>query len=887
MLLSHLIRKLRRRLHSRARQDIELEAELTGYLELLTEEKRRAGMPLDDARRAAMVELGGMELVKEQVRDTWSGEWFRRIVRDCWFALRMLRRNALLSGAIVLTLALAIGSNTAIFTVVDSLLLRKLPVEHPERLVTIHLANSIDSRREDLSLVMFDRLRSASQSSVTLAAYDFTRLSVRADGEAEPAEGILLSGNGFAVLGLSPFLGRTLDPSDDLPGRPLVAVLSHRYWQSRFNASPAVLGSSINLSGIPATVIGVLPRTFTGLTVGTSEGDVWIPLAAHRSLALRDHNQVRILARLSDGKSSGAAEAELTQRYQTALADSIGSSVRADNTLVSGKRVVLQSVAYGLGSGMERPLQLLMLAGILILLVVCANLGNLLLARAIGRRREIVVRIALGASRWSVIQQMLLESLVLAALAGALGLLIAGPGSELLAHYLTTDVDPITLGPGLDPRVVAFALVLSLVATLVFTVIPVLSFSRADIQSGLRSAATAVRGTRSTLRLGRLLVALQVALSVVLLVTAGVLVRSVQHLSAIAPGFDRKHTLLFAVYPGTLGYAGEKERSLYRDLRQRLEAIPGVRSAATSRNRLASGGREVCASPGDSASHAGYGAPVSPRFFETMGIPLVEGREFLASDAPDAQPVAVLSRAAANVYFPGTSALNKTIGIEGEAEPRLVVGVAGDVESYSSDPADRGLPSCNVYIPVDQSASTHMGQQWIEARVTGEPAVLLPEVRRAVHDVDKNLSVYWLSTVARQVSELYNTQTSLAALAGLFGTLALAFAAIGLFGVVSFNVASRTSELGLRLALGASRSLIMSGIVADTLRIVLVGAVAGGLGAVAAVRLTEGLLYDVSPADPVSLLGAIGVLLFISVLAALGPARRASRLDPAVTLRAD
>jgi predicted permease len=381
-------------------------------------------------------------------------------------------------------------------------------------------------------------------------------------------------------------------------------------------------------------------------------------------------------------------------------------------------------------------------------------------------------------------------------------------------------------------------------------------------------------------------VVLQIALSLVLLATAGVLVESVRNFAALEPGFDREHVLLFAVYPAALGYQGTRELELYQRLRLRLEGIPGITSATTSRRRLASSGRDVCPASVDGAQPvADFGSPVSPQYFETMGVPLMAGREFDPTDRAATAPVVILSQAAALAFFQGKEAIGGTIRIAGEASGRTVVGVAGDVVSFSRAPADRGLPSCNIYIPVAQAGASDLGQQWIEARTSAEPAALLEEVRRAVREVEPNLSLYWPGTVREEVRELYGAQVSLATLSGVFGILTLVFASIGLLGIVSYAVAARTSELGLRLALGARPARILLGILRETLGLLAAGSVMGVIGAVVSVRLTADLVYGVSPLDPASLLGATGMLTFVGLAAAYVPARRASRLDPAVTLR--
>ncbi|MEO8202195.1 MAG: FtsX-like permease family protein, partial [Gemmatimonadota bacterium] len=358
------------------------------------------------------------------------------------------------------------------------------------------------------------------------------------------------------------------------------------------------------------------------------------------------------------------------------------------------------------------------------------------------------------------------------------------------------------------------------------------------------------------------------------------------NLASLEPGFDRNHVLLFAVYPATLGYQGDREHQLYQQLRARLEATPGVRAAATSRTRLVSSGREACTPVPDAPTPTmNWGAPVSPRFFATMGVPLERGREFDDGDRTDGVQVAIVSAAAGKVFFPRVDPLGREIHIEGETGGRTVVGVVGDVGTYSSDPSDRGLPSCNVYIPVTQAPSRQMGQQWIEVRADGDPAALLPSVRQAVGEVDSHLSLFWPGTVEQEVRDLYGTQMSLAMLSGVFGALALTFAAIGLLGIVSYGVATRRGELGLRIALGATPFTIIGQILQETMALVLLGAVLGVLGAVGSTRLLSGLLYGVSPLDLVSIVGAILLLLVIGLLAAYLPARRAARLDPAITLR--
>lgn len=888
MSLLSRVGRLWHNLAHRATVDQDLDAELGSYLDLLADEKVRGGMSISEARRAANLELGGRDQVKERVRDVQSGQAIARIGQDAAFALRTFRRHPSVSITIVLTLGLAIGANTAIFSLAKALLFTPLPVAHPERLQFLHYLAPDGSEQDGFSIFAFERLRASVSPGAGIAAYDFTRLNVGVGGQAEPAEGMLVSGNWFEVLGLKPSVGRLLNSADDIPGRVPVAVISDRYWRRRFGQSPAVIGSVIDLDTTPTEVIGVLPAEFTGLTVGTSEGDVWVPLALHPTLALKDHDEVGLLVRLATEPDSSAIQSRLTQAYRSVMEDSLGRDAVSSDRSGSKLRVTFSPAAMGQGSGLGSQLRVLMAVALLVLMIVCANLGNLLLARAIARRREIAVRLALGASRGRLVQQLLTESLLLAALGGGLGVLAARWGGEALARFLAEDTTAVAVSLRPDLSILLFAAVLTTVATVVFTLVPATSLTRADLHSMLRAGTPGSRGSRQALRLGRTLVVFQVALSVVLLVTSGVLVRSVRNMAALEPGFDRNHALLFAVYPGTLGYQGAREIQLYQQLRERLAAVPGARSAATSRVRLASSGRELCDVAADAPPFtAEWGSPVSPRFFLTMGVPLESGREFEDADGVGAPPVAIVSVAAMKKFFPEGEAIGKVLNIAGEAQGRTVIGVVGDVGTYSRDPSERGLPSCNVYIPVAQASERAMGQQWIEVRAVGEPGALLPAVRGAVREVDAHLSLFWPGTVKQEVQDLYGAQISLALLSGVFGAMAVTFAAIGLLGIVSYGVASRTGEFGLRIALGAAPNSIIGGIIKETLGLVLLGAVLGVGGTLTATRLTSGLLYGVSPLDLTSIVGAIGMLLLVGLFAAYVPARRASRLDPAITLRSE
>ncbi len=803
----------------------------------------------------------------------------------------MLRRSPGFTAVAILTLALGIGANAAIFSVTDAVLLKLLPVRNPKQLVYFRLLSpqehgSVFSRAE------FVQFRERSHSFSGMSAFDTVRLMSTVDGQGEFISGQCVSGTFFSVLGVDVTAGRPLTPEDDQPGKPGVAVISYNYWKRKFALDPSVAGKTITLKGTSFTIVGVAPARFRGIELGDAM-DIWVPLAFWEHLRLNDHLTLGVMGRVKPEADAKRASAEITLIDQQFAAAALGSKI----TPLAGREYLARSVELVPGGrGLfdlpdELPQSLLVLTMVvgLVLLIACANVANLLLARAVNRRKEIAVRLALGAPRIRLFLQLLTESVLLAAAGGALGVLLASWATSSLMALLSDGGGLRTLDVRTDVRTLCFALGISFFTCLLFGIAPALWATRMDAGLTLKGASNSEG--KNTLRLGprKILVISQVSLSVLLLVGAGLLVRSLQKLGMVDAGFRQENVLLVSVYPTLSGYEGARELALYARAQERVSAAPGVLSTTFSRFGMLSGGRWIRV-----ATHFGSGDkgekeinvncnPVAPRFFETMGIPMVLGRDFTGADGQQAPRVAVVSESFAHRYFPNEVALGKQLRFKEEnGERNVVVGIVKEVKALSLRERE---PLPQMYIPLAQTPSDLLGQITMEVRTAMEPTTAADAVRDAMHDVDANLPVVQIITQKAQTEGTLQNEKSLSTLSTVFGILALLLACIGLYGIAAYTVAARTREIGIRMALGARPDNVYRMVVGQGMRLALTGVMVGLASAFVVSRVLASLLFGISGADSLVYVGVSLLMVLVALAACYLPARRAARVDPMIALR--
>jgi len=849
----------------------------------------------------------------------------------------MLRRNPGFTLVALLALALGIGANTALFSVVDAMLLKKLPVREPDRLVLFgsrapldFSAGSYSGNYEDVTgerimtsfpYQSFARFREQPGMLSDVFAFGGVVLNVNANGQAAVASGQAVSGNYYAGLGVQAMIGRTITDEDDKASASPVAVLSYRYWQRRFSGDAAVVGKQVNLNNIAFTVIGVTPPRFDGTMQAGSTQEVTIPIAWEpRMYVDRERSNMngagvwwlRIMGRLKPGATPEQARAQLEGVFhqsvvehraarQTEAQAQGGNPIKALEPKDS-PRLTIESGSQGeMNSRRYYAPSLYMLLGVvgLVLLIACANVANLLLARAASRRKEIGVRLALGASRRRLVRQLLTESVMLAGLGGALGILIAlWIKDGLLA---VSDWGPRTLEPRLDWRVLGFTLALSLLTGIIFGIVPAWRATKVDLAPALKDNS---RGSSAASRslLSRSLVVAQVALSLLLLVGAGLFLRTLLNLQRVEPGFNTRNLLLFGVRPGLIGYKDENLAQLYQRMFDRIEAVPGVHAVTFSQNALLSEGwnsrvvflRAALSAAPDAEgrikpSGESYIHQVRENFLEAIGVPLLAGRALKPSDDAKAPKVVVVNQTFANKYFPDENPIGKRFTFDKKKRDEIeIVGLARDAK-YTRQ-RDEIPPT--VYIPWRQNLRV-VSSVTFEVRTAGDPKAAVASIRQAVREVDDNLPLIGVKTQVEQTEETLEMERLFAKLLSLFGLLAQQLASIGLYGVMAYSVSQRTNEIGIRMALGANQRDVLKMVLRQGMALTLVGVVLGLVGAYVLTKYLESkmnlnnMLYGVKVSDPLTY-GVIAVLLtLVALLACFIPARRATRVDPMAALRVE
>jgi predicted permease len=822
------------------------------------------------------------------------------LFHDLKHGVRTLAKAPGFTLVVVLTLGLGIGANTAIFTLLDQVLLRLLPVERPEELVLLDGPGANMGARfgeQTFSYPMYRDFRDGNEVFSGVIARFGVPLSLEHQGQSERVAGELVSGNFFEVLGVPPAAGRTLHASDDAaPGAHPVAVLSHGFWQRRFGGDPGIVDATLTVNGRAFTVVGVAAAGFDGVEVGAAP-DVFLPIAM-KAVATPTWNELEnrrflwlnVLARLRPGVTREQAAAGMQVLYRQVNEDEVAqmpdAPPRFRERFLAKKLQVLPGFR-GLSSlrrEFTRPL--LVLAGMvgLVLLIACANVASLLLARAAAREREMAIRLALGARRGQVLRQLAVESLLLAALGGAAGLALSALVGDVLLHALPFEQASRTFQSSPDTRVLLFTLAVSLATGLVFGLVPALQATRPRVASTLKDE----RGTSTSaghVRFRKGLVVVQVALSLLLLVGAGLFARSLYNLRTLDPGFETRQLLSLAVEPDLNGYSPAAARDLLRRLQERFAAEPGAVGASMASNPLLTDSRMIM-----TVDMEGYERKedettnlfvnrVGPGYFKTMGIPVVAGREFDERDVVGAPKVALVNETTARYFFKDSSPIGRRLGVGGDPREIEIVGVVRDGKAYSL----RDTPERFFYLPLLQDEAPNEATFYV--RATGAADALAPRLRSVVHEVDPALPVYAMTTMERQVDRSLFFERMIAALAAAFGVLATVLAALGLYGVMSYTVVRRTREIGIRMALGAERGRVLWLVLREVALLAVAGVVLGLPSALALAQLVSSQLYGLSPADPATLVLATAVLAGIAVLAGYLPARRATIVDPVTALR--
>ncbi len=848
------------------------------------------------------------------------------MLNDFRYGLRVLAHAKGWTLVIILSLALGIGANTAIFSAVNGLLLKTIPVSDPESLVRLRYAGRNDmvtsssgygnagqdalgrDMRATFSYPMFQQLQAANHTLADmLACAPAGQLNVVVDGHAEIASAFMSTGNYYRMLGISAQLGRTIVPDDDRADAPAVAMISARYWRTRFGSDPHVVGKVVALNGLPATIVGVLPDEFTGIQRPLGEPPAFsVPLALDRQFMLDPGGgakEVRsrldqptswwlqVMGRLKPGATAEQVHANFEGVFQhtarAGLASYLASLSDKEQAMAQNRErtevpsLVVDSGAHGIynpGTTELRAASILSAVVVLVLLLVCANVANLLLSRAAIRTREISVRLSMGATRWRLIRQLLTESLLLSSIGGVFGVLVGYWGRRLLPGAANAK------GHELDWRVLLFVILVTALTGIVFGIMPALRATRLNVSAALKDSSRTVVASRSLL--GKALLVFQVAISLVLLIGAGLFLRTLQNLRTVDVGFNPQNLVMFNLNPGLLHYDETRYRPLYTRLLEGLRTTPGVRAATLTNVMLISGSVNSTSvfmhgatyTPGQREETMNR-IVAGPDFFETIGIPLKMGRRFTDDDSPKAPKVAIINEAAVRKFFGGENPLGRRFGTSPETSDEIeVVGVVRDAK-YSEV---REPPPPTMYVPHLQAK---LPRTVIEVRTAQDPVALVGAIREIVRRVDPNVPIVEIVTQMEQVEKRLEQEKLFARAYALFGALALAIAAVGLFGVMSYSVSRRTNEIGIRLALGAQRGDVLGQIMRESMILVIVGVVLGLGAALATGRLIASQLFGLAPTDVITISVAMSVMLAVSTLAGYMPARRASRVDPMVALR--
>ena len=901
-------------------READLEDEIAHDLAMDAEERTRAGVPREEADSASRREFGNVLLLKEGIREMWGLTSIQRLGQDLRYGWRSLRKNPLFATMAILSLALGIGANTAIYSVMDAIMIRALPVPDAGELAIPNWRARPDAAvvhsqtgttfddpagrlvSPDFPWPAFELLRDHNSVFSALFAYkDAGQLNLVVHNQAELGPVEFVSGGFFGGLRILPAAGRLISDSDQASGASQVAVLSFDYWRDRFGADPAAIGQTIRINDIPFTVMGVAAAGFFGVKAGAAPL-IYVPMANRPALARNYGNEretmfvdphfywVDMMGRLRPGVSLARAQTELAALFQQFVSASASGEKERSNLPVFW----LEEGGSGIDSlrrQYSKPLFVLMTMVGLILAIACANIANLLLARAAARRREIAVRLSLGASRLRVVRQLLTETMVLALPGGILGLAVASAGIRFLLWLLAAGRTDFVLQAAIDWRILAFTLVVAFATGIIFGLAPAIQATRVEVTPALKEArAGAQRGSGRRVGLSQVLVVSQVALSMVLVLAAALFVRTLSNLHSVEMGFNQENLLTFSMNAAQAGYKGDPLNALYVAMDDQFRGLPGVRAATLSDMPLvANSGQGTRLFPEGTPVTEGRGGPhtsymsVGPTFFETMQIPIVLGRPIDSRDRVGAPPAAVVNEVFAAKYFANRNPIGRRFSLGNSTAGDLtIVGVAKNARYQSLKQA---IPPV-AYFPFRQHITTQPpGAMFFELRTAGNPLALAQTVRKLVHDAAPGVPITGVMTQSQRIDNGIAQERTFAKLCTAFAVLALLIACVGLYGTMAYAVSRRTNEIGIRIALGAERRRIVWMVLREVVVLAAIGLSLGLLCSWSLMSTIKSFVFGIQPADPLTMLQAAGILIAALVLAGYAPATRASRIDPFTALR--
>jgi predicted permease len=889
--------------------DQERARELEAYLQIETDENIARGMSPEDARHAAQKKLGNPTRIREEIYRMNTAAFVETLWQDVRYAVRQFARSPGFTAAAVLSLALGIGANTAIFSLLDQVLLRPLPVRDPHQLVVLDWHGMFygPSTSDDvLSYPLYRDVRDRNQAFSGVLGYNHMNFGVGYQGQMERLTGELVSGNYFDVLGVPAFLGRTFSPSDDrIPGGHPVAVLTYEYWVDRFHSNRGVLGQNIVVNGAPFTIIGVSARGFNGLEVG-SPAKILLPMMMRNQVTAeswtsmfglnsRRGRWVRVIGRLKPGMTALQAKASLQPLFHSILEMEVRQKEFAGATEEIRREFLRSWMEVKPSSGghsdardqYQTPLRVLMGMVGLVLLIACANVANLLLARATGRRREIAVRLALGAGKGRIVRQSLVESVLLALMGGAAGLLGAVWIDQVLLDLLAAGDTALGLRAMPDLRILAFTLIVCAITGVLFGLAPALGTLRVDLVPALKQQSRGVAAGASYLR--RTLVISQVFVSILLLIGAGLFARSLFNLRAVDSGFRIENVIAVSMDPSLNGYGPQRRQQVFQMVLKRLREVPGVESASLGMARVL-GDSWWCDSvtvaghpqkAGDSAIPCHNAA--SPGYLATLGIPLLAGRDFSPADALSKNKIALVNEAFVRQYFGGRSPLGVRFGFGGDPGTKPFIEIVGVIKDAKYSSLRAATPPQTIIDYEQMEGAIFEANIYVKTRADARQMV--SSIRRAIQEVDRDLPVFEMRTLNEQRDVLLTTERVVASLTDVFGVVATVLAGIGLYGLMAFNVAQRMPEIGIRMALGARGTNVAWLVMREVLWLVGTGAAIALPAAWGLTRFVRSQLYDIQPNDPLTIFASVGMLAMVAAMAGYIPARRAAGVDPIQALR--